>query len=54
MVRQDPLSLGGGAAVIHIYYNRLTDEAGGQASYELEFPNGGMVYVVGNIVEQRV
>jgi hypothetical protein len=25
---------------------------GGQASYELEFPNGGMAYVVGNIIEQ--
>jgi hypothetical protein len=35
-----------------IFYNRLTDEVGGQASYELEFPNGGMAYVVGNIIEQ--
>ena len=24
-----------------IFYNRLTDEIGGTASYELEFPNGG-------------
>jgi hypothetical protein len=36
----------------HIYYNRLTDERGGRASYELEFPNGGIAYVVGNIIEQ--
>lgn len=36
----------------HIFYNRLTDEVGGQSSYELEFPNGGMAYVVGNIIEQ--
>jgi hypothetical protein len=36
----------------HIYYNRLTDELGGQSSYELEFPNGGLAYVVGNIIEQ--
>ncbi len=36
----------------HIFYNRLTDEIGGQASYELEFPNGGLAYVVGNIIEQ--
>lgn len=36
----------------HILYNRLTDEAGGHASYELEFPNGGIAYVVGNIIEQ--
>ena len=42
------------AAVNHIFYNRLTDEAGGHASYELEFPNGGIAYVVGNIIEQGV
>ena len=35
-----------------IYYNRLTDEPEGHASYELEFPNGGMAYVVGNIIQQ--
>ncbi len=35
-----------------IFYNRLTDETGGQASYELEFPNGGTAYVVGNLIEQ--
>jgi hypothetical protein len=35
-----------------ISYNRLTDEAGGHASYELEFPNGGVNYVIGNIIEQ--
>lgn len=36
----------------HILANRLTDEIGGQASYELEFPNGGVAYVVGNIIQQ--
>lgn len=36
----------------HIFYNRLTDELGGQASYELEFPNGGIAHVVGNIIQQ--
>lgn len=36
----------------HIMYNRLTDEAGGTASYELEFPSGGMAYVVGNLIAQ--
>lgn len=36
----------------HIFYNRLTDENGGTASYELEFPNGGLSYVVGNLVQQ--
>ena len=35
-----------------IEYNRLTDESGGQASYELEFPNGGDAEVVGNIIQQ--
>lgn len=42
------------AAVNHIFYNRLTDEAGGHASYELEFPNGGIAYVIGNIIQQSV
>jgi len=40
------------AAENQIFYNRLTDELGGTASYELEFPNGGLAYVVGNIVQQ--
>ena len=40
------------AAVNHIYDNRLTDEVGGTASYELEFPNGGLAYVVGNLIAQ--
>jgi hypothetical protein len=35
-----------------VLYNRLTDETGGRASYELEFPNGGVAYVIGNIIEQ--
>ena len=40
------------AAENHILYNRLTDETDGRASYELEFPNGGIAYVIGNIIEQ--
>ena len=40
------------AAESFIAYSRLTDEEGGSASYELEFPNGGEVHVVGNIVQQ--
>jgi len=40
------------ARVNDISYNRLTDEAGGKASYELEFPNGGQALVMGNIIEQ--
>ncbi|NCT84343.1 MAG: hypothetical protein GXC94_14435 [Comamonadaceae bacterium] len=40
------------AAVSHILYNRLTDEIGGRASYELEFPNGGIAVVMGNLIAQ--
>lgn len=40
------------AAVNRIRYNRLTDEAGGRASYELNLPNGGLAYVIGNIFQQ--
>ena len=40
------------AATNIVMYNRLTDEDGGQASYELEFPNGGQAYVAGNIIGQ--
>jgi hypothetical protein len=32
--------------------NRITDEAGGGASYEIEFPNGGFDVVIGNLIEQ--
>lgn len=35
-----------------IEYNRLTDEVGGRASYELEFPSGGEAEIVGNIIQQ--
>jgi hypothetical protein len=40
------------AAINMVTYNRLTDENGGRASYELEFPSGGVSYVIGNIIEQ--
>ncbi len=40
------------AAVNRVFYNRLTDELGGSASYELEFPNGGLAHVVGNLIAQ--
>ena len=35
-----------------ILYNRLTDEAGTEASYEVDLPNGGTSYVIGNSIEQ--
>ena len=35
-----------------VLYNMLVDGAGGKASYELEFPNGGVAYVIGNTIGQ--
>jgi len=35
-----------------VFNNRITDEVSGRASYELEFPNGGVAYVIGNIIQQ--
>ena len=35
-----------------ILYNLLLDGATGSASYELEFPNGGVAWVIGNIIGQ--
>ena len=39
------------AAVNFILYNRLTDELG-TGSLELNLPNGGTSYVIGNLIEQ--
>lgn len=36
----------------HILYNMLADGPGGKSSYELEFPNGGLAYVIGNLIGQ--
>lgn len=36
-----------------ITYNRLTSE-GGPSSYEINLPQGGEAYVIGNLVQQRV
>jgi hypothetical protein len=35
-----------------ILYNLLVDGVGGMASYELEFPNGGLAWVIGNVIGQ--
>ncbi len=40
------------ARVSELRNNRLVDGPGGQAAYELEFPNGGMVTAVGNVMGQ--
>jgi hypothetical protein len=36
----------------YVLNNRLIDGPHGSASYELEFPNGGVAYVVGNVIQQ--
>jgi hypothetical protein len=36
----------------HILYNRIMDEADGTASYEIDLPNGGLSYVIGNLIQQ--
>lgn len=36
----------------HVLYNMLADGKNGRASYELEFPNGGIAYVIGNAIGQ--
>ncbi len=40
------------ALVSQILYNRITDEIGGTASYEIDFSNGGTAVVIGNVIEQ--
>lgn len=40
------------ARISEIRYNRLSDGSGGRASYELEFPAGGIAIVVGNVLQQ--
>lgn len=40
------------AARNDILYNRLTGEAGSTDSYEINLPNGGLSFVIGNLIEQ--
>lgn len=35
-----------------VTYNRFSSTGGGQPSYEVDFPNGGTTYFIGNIVQQ--
>ncbi len=39
------------AATNYVLYNRLSDNSG-TASYEVDLPNGGQSYVIGNLIEQ--
>jgi hypothetical protein len=40
------------ARLNYVHYNHIVDGAGGRAAYELEFPNGGLAFVVGNVIGQ--
>jgi len=35
-----------------VAYNRIMDEHDGRSSYSVEFPNGGLAFLVGNLIEQ--
>ncbi|MGC8882120.1 MAG: right-handed parallel beta-helix repeat-containing protein [Bryobacteraceae bacterium] len=39
------------ASANYILYNRLTQEDG-TGSYEIDLPNGGLAYVIGNVIQQ--
>jgi len=36
----------------HILYNRIMTEADGSGSYEIDLPNGGDAFIIGNLVQQ--
>jgi hypothetical protein len=36
----------------HILYNRIMDEADGNSSFVIDLPNGGLSYIVGNLLQQ--
>jgi len=42
------------AKVNYILYNRFSNESSGNASREIDLPNGGMAIVMGNIIQQGV
>ena len=35
-----------------VTYNRIMDENDGRSSYAVEFPNGGLAFVIGNIIQK--
>ena len=35
-----------------IAYNRIVDEADGTSSYAIDLPNGGLAYVIGNVMQK--
>jgi len=42
------------AKVNYILYNRIMNENDGTASYEVDLPNGGDSYLIGNVIQQSV
>lgn len=36
----------------YILYNRIMDETTGNSSYAIDLPNGGISYVIGNLIQQ--
>jgi hypothetical protein len=36
----------------HIAYNRIMDERDGRSSYAIDLPNGGLSFVIGNLIQQ--
>jgi hypothetical protein len=36
----------------YILYNRIMDEADGSSSYTIDLPNGGLSYIIGNLLQQ--
>jgi hypothetical protein len=40
------------ALTSYVTYNRIMDEKDGKSSYSLEFPDGGLAFVVGNVIQQ--
>ena len=35
----------------HITYNRIMDENDGRSSYDIDLPNGGLSFVIGNVIQ---
>ena len=38
----------------YVLYNRIMDERTGTASYEIDLPNGGRSYIIGNLIQKGV
>lgn len=40
------------ADINYILYNRIADEASGNSSYQIDIPQGGLTYIVGNVIQK--